>query len=301
MEGWYGMKERDSGTRPLVLHGAIDMHCHFGPEPLVEKLSKVPHSVDPIEAAQQAAQQGMRALVLKAHEFPSTAAAYLANRVVPDVASIAGICLDHPVGGLNPHAVEVALRNGAQVVWLPTISAQGANAAALQQFFGVDEGIRVLDDNGELLPVVREIMDLIAEHDGVLATGHISKEAHFEVARAFGERGSLVVTHAMHETTGPRLSVQETVELSELGAVIEFTAHTCMGSPSTFGAVIDVIGRIDVGRAIVATDYGWSVNVPAPGPGMVSYINELWDAGIDEERLRAMACDTPARLLRLVP
>lgn len=293
------MAQRDSGSSPIHLEDAIDMHCHFGPEPLVEKLAKVPHSVDPIEAAAEAATLGMKAIVLKAHEFPSTTAAYLANKAVRGVRTIAGICCDHPVGGLNPHAVEVALRNGAQVVWLPTISAQQDAPVTVEKFFGITEGLRVVDNDGELLPEVRTIMDLVIEHGGVLATGHISKVEHFAVSREFGSRGNLLVTHAMHETTGPRLSVPETLELADLGAFIELTAHTCMGAPSSFGNVIDAIKLIGPERAVVSTDYGWSCNVPKPGAGLQSYINALWDEGVSETDLRTMACDNPARLLNL--
>ncbi len=197
-------ERRSGGTAAIALDGAIDMHCHFGPEPLVEMAAKTPHSVDPVEAAREAADHGMKAIVLKAHEFPpSTVAAHLANKAVPEVQSISGICLDHPVGGLNPHAVECALRAGAKVVWLPTISSQQDAPAKVNAFFGVQEGIRVIDADGELLPEVRTILDLITQYDAVLATGHVSTAEHFAVAREYGTRGRVLVTHAMHATTGP--------------------------------------------------------------------------------------------------
>src|SRR3546814_17841203 len=33
-----------------------------------------------------------------------------------------GIALNHTVGGLNPYAVELALRMGGRVVWFPTLA-----------------------------------------------------------------------------------------------------------------------------------------------------------------------------------
>lgn len=291
------MTERRSGQTEIVLEGAIDMHCHFGPEPLVEMVAKSPHSVDPIEAAQEAADHGMKAIVLKAHEFPSTVAAHLANKAVPEVQSIAGICLDHPVGGLNPHAVECALRAGAKVVWLPTISSQQDAPAKVNAMFGVQEGIRVVDADGALVPEVRTILDLITEYDAVLATGHISTAEHFAVARDYAPRGRVIVTHAMHATTGPRLTVQEVVELADLGATIEFAAHTCMGEPSTFENVVSALRRLNPENVVLATDYGWSTNIPHPAAGLHTYINALWDEGVEESDLRVMTCDNPARLL----
>lgn len=294
------MSERHSGTAPVALDGAIDMHCHFGPEPLVEMAAKAPHSVDPVEAAREAAQHGMCGLVLKAHEFPSTMAAHLANAAVPEVQSIAGICLDHPVGGLNPHAVECALRAGAKVVWLPTLSSQQDAPAKVKAFFGEkEEGIHVVDADGELVPEVRTILDLISEYDAVLATGHISTAEHFAVARTYASRGCVLVTHAMHATTGPRLTEQEVVELADLGASIEFAAHTCMGEPSTFSSVISALRRLDPARVVLSTDYGWSTKIPHPAAGLHSYVNALWDEGIEEADLRVMTCDNPARLLGL--
>lgn len=291
--------KRDSGAAPVLLDGAVDMHCHFGPEPLVEMLAKQPHAVDPIQAAQEAAAGGMRAIVLKAHEFPSTAVADLANKAVPGVLSIAGMCCDHPVGGLNPQAVETALRAGAQVVWLPTLSSVSNSPQAVGAAFGVAQGIPVLDPDGALTPDVREIMDLVAARGAVLATGHITVDEHYAVARAFGGRGNLIVTHAMHASAGPGLSVDQVVELADLGAVIEFAAHTCMGKPSTFDQVIAAIGRIGPERAIVSTDYGWTDTLPHPEAGFRGYINALWDEGVDERELRLMAGAVPARLLGL--
>lgn len=252
-------ERRSGGTAAIALDGAIDMHCHFGPEPLVEMAAKTPHSVDPVEAAREAADHGMKAIVLKAHEFPpSTVAAHLANKAVPEVQSISGICLDHPVGGLNPHAVECALRAGAKVVWLPTISSQQDAPAKVNAFFGVQEGIRVIDADGELLPEVRTILDLITQYDAVLATGHVSTAEHFAVAREYGTRGRVLVTHAMHATTGPRLTIQEVTELAGLGAHIEFAAHTCMGEPSVFADVVAALRRLDAEKVVLATDYGWT-------------------------------------------
>jgi len=291
------MTERHSGTAAIALDGAIDMHCHFGPEPLVELAAKSPHSVDPVEAAREAAEHGMKAIVLKAHEFPSTLAAYLANNAVPEVQSISGICLDHPVGGLNPHAVECALRAGAKVVWLPTLSSQQDAPAKVKAFFGVEEGIRVIDADGELLPDVRTILDLITQYDAVLATGHVSTAEHFAVAREYAARGRVLVTHAMHATTGPRLTIQEVTQLADLGAHIEFAAHTCMGEPSVFTDVVSALRRLDPEKVVLATDYGWTTKVPHPATGLHSYVNALWDEGVDEDDLRVMTCDTPARLL----
>jgi hypothetical protein len=284
----------------VVLEDAIDMHLHFGPEPLIEPLSHAEHSVDPIEAAQDAAEMGMAAIVLKPHEFASTAVAYMANQVVDSVKVFGGICCDYPNGGLNPVAVETALRSGAKVVWLPTISSRQTPREQLALLFGTEVGISVIDDDGELVEAVNDIMDLVAQYDAVLATGHISKAEHAAVARGFADRGRLVVTHAMQEGFGPELTRDECVELADMGAVIELTAHSCMGTPASVKRIAEAVRAIGSERIVLSSDYGWSTEVPKPAPGFRSYLDALWEEGAGEGELRRMVCDNPARLLAMV-
>ena len=211
------------------------------------------------------------------------------------------VCCDYCIGGLNPGAVETALRDGAAIVWLPTISSQQDVENGVAAFLGVPgEGIRLLDEDGNVLPEVQEILALVAQYDAIAATGHTSAAEHFAVAREFGDRGRLVVTHAMNPGAGPNLSAAECVELAELGAVIELSAATCMDShgPSV-PDVVAAIGAIGPERVVLSTDYGWTTELPRPAPGLHSYVDALWDAGATEVELRRMTCDNPARLLRL--
>jgi len=283
----------------VALGGAIDLHCHFGPESVIG----TPHSVDASGAAADAADLGFAALVLKSHDFPSNAVAYAVQQQVSSVRVLGSICCDYWVGGVNPTAVETALRDGAAIVWLPTISSRQDvlnGVAALLRLDG--EGIELLDDAGALRPEVRDVMDLVAEHDAVLATGHTSTEEHFAVARAFGQRGRLVVTHAMNAGAGPNLSVRECVELAQLGAHIEISAATCMGAhgPSVQD-VLEAVQAVGPGHVVLSTDYGWTVDLPRPAPGLLDFCDVLWEHGASEDDLRTMVCHNPARLLQLSP
>src|SRR5438105_12956751 len=98
------------------LTGAADLHCHFGPDAHRER------SVDAMEAARDAAAAGHAAVVLKSHDYPTAALAAVVDGLVRGVRVLGGICCDREVGGLNPAAVEVALRPGAKIVWLPTLT-----------------------------------------------------------------------------------------------------------------------------------------------------------------------------------
>src|SRR5215475_11183127 len=101
------------------LAGAADLHCHFGPD------AHRSRSVDAFEAARDAAAAAHTAVVLKSHDAPTASLAWAVQRDVGDAVSVfGGICCDREVGGMNPAAVEVALRLGARIVWLPTLTSQ---------------------------------------------------------------------------------------------------------------------------------------------------------------------------------
>ncbi len=207
------------------ISGAIDLHCHFGPD------AHRARSVTALEAAAQARDAGHAAVLLKSHTEPTAQLARIVADVVDGINVYGGVCCDHEMGGLNPAAVETALGLGGRIVWLPTLSSRQDVVNGVAEQLGIPgPGLVVIDDDGEILPVVREIAALCHEHDAVLATGHISGPEHVAVAREFGSRQKVLVTHAMEDMVGPKLSAPELAELADLGAWIELCALTCVGS-----------------------------------------------------------------------
>lgn len=183
-------------------------------------------------------------------------------------------------------------------MWLPTVSA--LTSRRTEQLFGTSERFTVLDEDNDLLPDARVILDLFVEHDAVLATGHITADEHVAVVRAMKGRGKVVATHAMHGGgAGPELSKQQCIELTELGAYIEFAAHTCMGDPAKATEVADALRVLPPSRVVLSSDFGWTRNLPHPAPGLQSYVSQLWELGVDERSLREMASKTPRDLLSL--
>ncbi|HEY3097086.1 MAG TPA: DUF6282 family protein [Acidimicrobiia bacterium] len=277
------------------LTGAADLHCHFGPDAHRER------SVDALEAARDAATAGHAALVLKSHDYPTPALAAIVDQVVDGVRVFGGICCDYDVGGVNPAAVETALRLGARIVWLPTLTSRQDQLNGIGEQLGIPgPGLSVIDGDGSLSRETRAVLDLIAEFGAVLATGHVTWEEHLAVTKEFGRHGSVLVTHAMEELAGPNLTVDQCVELAELGATIELCALTCLGALATrpVGEIAAAARTIGFEHCTLATDYGQKVNV-RPAEGFQAFADALFAQGLDEGAIRRMACENPCALLGL--
>ena len=278
-------------TASALLHGAIDLHVHFGPDAHLQR------SIDALDAAEQAAAAGMRALVLKSHDFPTAPVANVVDRVVAGVRVFGGLTLDRQIGGINPSAVEVSAKLGAKIVWMPTLSS--ANDHAKLGFPG--PGISILADD-HLHPDLQEIFALAKAHDIVLASGHVSVpeiDALLHGARAAGVR-KLLITHALETLAGPTLTIDDLRRFVAAGAQIEFSFLTCGGAlatepPEKIAAAIRAVGPR---HCVLSTDYGQKKNV-VPVEGFRRFFRDLLACGIGETDIETMACKNPATLLGL--
>jgi len=277
------------------LGGAADLHCHFGPDAHRER------SVDAFQAAQEAAAAGHRAVVLKSHDFPTASLAWAVSAQVGGISVFGGICCDREIGGLNAAAVEVALRLGAKIVWLPTLSSRQDVRNGVAAQLGIPgPGLVVTDDDDRLLPETHEVLALVEQHGAVLATGHVSAAEHYAVVRDFARRGPVLVTHATEDLAGPRLSPAQCCELAQLGAWIELCAMTCIGAlaTKTVAQMVETIRAVGPERITLGTDYGQKIN-PHPAPGLQTYADALFAEGLPEATIRRMACTNPCTLLGL--
>jgi hypothetical protein len=276
-----------------LIQGAIDMHCHHGPDPHRKR------SVDAEEAAREADAIGMRALVLKSHAYPTGPVAILMQKQVERLRVFGGICCDFEVGGLNPAAVEVALRTGASVVWMPTFS----SIPDRRKLRLPGAGIALLDERSKPVSPLHEILRLVKAHDALVATGHVDLPELFALADACRELGvPLVMTHALETHVGADHTLAHAVEMADRGAVIEFTYLTCMPGgfaashdPLTFARAMAAVGPA---RAIMSTDFGQDRS-PHPAVGLKLFIDEMLRCGIDAPAIDLMARRNPSRLLRL--
>src|ERR1700733_11809560 len=107
-----------AGEVAELLVGAIDLHCHSGP-------AAMPRILDHHEELLDAAAAKFRAVLYKDHFYPGMAHAILLEKLFPEcnVRLFSGIALNNASGGINPHAVDHAIKLGGKIVWMPTLSA----------------------------------------------------------------------------------------------------------------------------------------------------------------------------------
>jgi hypothetical protein len=274
-----------------ILKGAIDSHLHTSPDPYTQR------SVDALTAAHQAKELGMRALVLKSHDYPTAPVAQTVEGVVEGIKVIGSLTLNHGVGGINPKAVEASARMGAKVIWMPTFY-----SVPDRKRRNLKGGIFILNEEGKILAQVREILALIKEYDLVVSTGHISKEEVFaltEEALAIGIR-KLSITHPLTEIVGDPLSPAIQKELADRGVFIE---HCFCATMPLYGhldprKIVEAIRYVGVERCILSTDFGQITN-PSPADGMRIMVATMLTCGLSEQELEILVKRNPAILLNL--
>ena len=97
------------------MRGAVDYHTHIAP-------AFVPRRITDLELARRCEQTGQAGFGLKSHHCPTAERAQVVAAAVPGVTVVGTITLNRALGGLNPLAVGIAAREGARIVWLPTVS-----------------------------------------------------------------------------------------------------------------------------------------------------------------------------------
>jgi hypothetical protein len=156
-----------------LIRGAYDLHVHVAPDVM-------PRRITDLELAGRFVERGLAGFGIKSHYAPTAERASLVNAAVPGINALGAITLNASVGGLNPLAVEIAARQGAAIVWLPTVDASNQRAAAA----GMPEGatpplwmalqddlrakgmeapeVAVVDDDGKPLPETIDVFRVIA-------------------------------------------------------------------------------------------------------------------------------------------
>lgn len=286
-----------------LLRGAIDMHAHTHPA-----LFRRP--LDDTDLAEIAVKYGMRGIVLKDHDSQTVGRAYYTKRIQPDIEPFGAIVLNRSVGGINPHVVQAAIHYGAKVIWMPS-----NHSKYHLEYFGIPNypqlgrpkaqlpgpGVTILDDDGNITQDTLTILDLVAEADVCLATGHLSlQEIRILLAEAKKRKiTKLLYTHANWALSRIDLDIQR--ELLDAGMYVEYVAISCV-SPTFYEQkpeeLASWIRELKGRKLILTSDLGQFSAAPHP-EGIRMAVSSLLDYGAPYDQLELMTKVHPAELLGL--
>jgi hypothetical protein len=286
-------------ARELV-RGGYDTHIHIAPDVVKRKTTD-------IELARRFAELGLSGFGLKSHYTSTAERARVVSEAVPEVDTIGTITLNRAVGGMNPVAVEIAAREGARIVWFPTVSSENEQHEVLaadpdgkvpvwvrfelelREAGVVPEPVPVVRD-GALVDEARAVLEIIARHDLVLATGHLSRDEIFVLVDGAVDAGvkRIVVTHP--EFPSQRIPIADQQQLAERGALMERAFTTPHTGKCSWEQVFDASRAVRAERTVLSTDLGQVFNPPVED-GLAIMADRFLEAGFTDEEVRTMAVE----------
>jgi hypothetical protein len=287
----------------INLDGAYDLHVHSHP-------CLFPRICDDKTAVAAAADAGLGGILLKCHHESTVSRASELQNDYNDFRVYGGIVLNEYVGGINPLAVEAALKLGAKEVWMPTIDADNhAKAHGSRGKYDVQEGgstgdaeevkgISVFDADGNINEKTKEVLQLIADHNAILGTCHLSQEEIFKLVKTAREIGvkKILITHPFFKV--PAFSISQVKELVALGATAEF--GYCTVSPmwhyATVQEVTAAIKEIGPKNCIIISDAGQRHN-PMPHESLRVFAQCLYECGMTKEEIHTLIVENPRGLV----
>lgn len=299
-------RESDPDLSHRLMQGAIDLHCHSGP-------SVMPRYCDHHEVMHEASEAGMRALLIKDHYYSATPVTEMLNKHFKHlkVELLSGVPLNNQSGGLNIYAVEHGIALGAKLVWMPTFSSSNHIAHHKQDAnfkFPKSEKrmmaptpLSIIGADGKLVPEVGPILDMIAENDIVLSSGHLHISEIwplFEEARKRGVKRLLT----NHPTYIIDADLSDIRRLADMGVYIEHSM--CMFAEDSKFKFYDpdtLRGLIEAGtvaRTILGSDLGQAGN-PKIADGFRNVMEICLDLGYSEADVRKMTSTNAADLMGL--
>src|SRR5438270_6574509 len=129
---------------------------------------------------------------------------------------------------------------------------------------------------------------MIARHNMLLATGHLSRDEIFAVVDAALEEGvrDIVITHP--EFPSQDLSVDDQKALADKGALLERCFTTPHTGKVTWERWIENIRATGPEHSVLSTDLGQVFNPPVE-EGMALMVEKLLADGFSEEEVHTMA------------
>ena len=289
-----------------LVQGAYDLHVHVAPD--------VPRRrIDDRTLAQRFAELGLAGFALKSHYTSTAERAQVVSALFPEVEVVGTLTLNWAVGGMNALAVEIAAREGARIVWMPTVDSPAETAgrtepkdgdkvpqwARLQhelRGLGLSvDAVHVTDSDGALLPETRDVLRAIARHDLILATGHLARDDTFAVVDGALEEGvaHIVVTHP--EFPCQNFSIDDQRALAERGLPPRALPEHAAEREDDWEHVFDGVRAVGVERTLFSSDCG-NPDYPPVEDGLALWADRLLGGGFDEDEVREMIVGQSRRL-----
>jgi Family of unknown function (DUF6282) len=299
------MTDKNKARIDAILKGAIDPHVHSGP-------SIAPRGIDHLELVRELSAAGFAAVVTKDHDYAGVATAELIRKHYPELRAkiFSSIVLNNVVGGINPYAVEHTAAMGGKIVWMPTLAAENhlrwettsswSHPASTQKMRAASP-VPVLDANKKVLDSVKDVLDVIAKNDMILASGHLHVSETWIVFEEAQRRGvkRLIFTHP-EDIVGA--SLNDVRGIAAMGAMVEHSL--CMfleGSKFKTCTAEDLRHQIDaagVDNTILCSDLG-QVGVFSPLEGFRRGVALCLELGYQDDEIHKMVSTNTARVLGL--
>jgi hypothetical protein len=288
-----------------ILQGAIDPHVHSGP-------SIAPRALDHLDLARQMSEAGFAAVVTKDHDYAGVATAQLIAKHFPQLKTkvYSSIVLNNVVGGMNPYAVEHTAAMGGKVVWMPTLAAENHlnwqktakwQHPASTSKMRPEKGIPVLDGAGAVRDDVKEVLDVVAKNDMVLASGHLHVSETWKVFEEAQRRGvkRLVFTHPEDIVDA---SLNDVKGIAAMGAMVEHSLcmflEGCKFKSRTAEDMRHQIEAAGVDNTMMCSDLG-QVGTFSPLEGFQRGVELCMDLGYSDDEIHKMVATNTARVLGL--
>ncbi len=296
-------------------HGPIDMHVHIGPELLMRRYS-------PQSLAEEARREGI-GVVMKNHFQPTTGWVSQLRRDDDAVPLIGSVALNYGAGGIDDHGVRAALSGWKRdvlqpdpdperfVVWMPTVCAEAHLNITKRRdimlewgvkeehtrLFAPGEGIRIVDAAGQPIPGLARALAIIARHDLVLASGHLSHDETILLVRLAHEAGvkRIVLTHPLFQST--ELEPATVARLwRDYGAYSELCFVNLAMDNLAISQYAELIEAVGPEGCILSSDVGQPFSPPV-GEALREYFEALEQGGVREDDIARMSVLNPRALL----
>jgi hypothetical protein len=293
----------------------IDMHVHIGPEFLRRKYNAV-------SLAEEARREGF-GVVMKNHFQPTTGQVSQLRRADDEVPLVGSVALNFNCGGLDDHGVRAGLSGWKRdvtaadpdrdrfVVWMPTmcceahlrcydrrdISTAWGVKAEYTRFYAEGTGYTLDRHDAGKMAALDRALELIKQHDLILATGHLDREETLmlvERAHAMGIR-RIIMTHPLFQAT--ELDPETMARMwTKHGAYSELCFSNLYMDDLTYEQYLSVIEAVGPQGVLLSSDVG-QVFSPPVGDALREFFDEFRKRGVTEDGIVQMSVLNPNRLL----